>query len=58
MDEWGDHQPVLERVLQYRQQQNVVIYSGSPDNSNERQSRQLVWSTWCDVPVVTEMEQA
>ena len=56
MDNWGYYQPELERVLQFRQERDKIIYSGAPGETQHH--RETHWTDWQDVPVVTEMEQA
>ena len=41
-----------EKVLQYRQKQDVTIYSSFTPNGDHL--REMVWSDWKDVPTVED----
>lgn len=44
------------RVLQYRQEYNAVVYAGNPSEEFKQQTRQMNWSAWRDVPLVEEKD--
>jgi predicted PilT family ATPase len=58
MNEYGRYEPEMERVLQYRQEQDKIVYSGAPSEGKTTLNRETTWTSWHDVPVVTELEKA
>jgi hypothetical protein len=56
-NDWGHSQTVRERVLQYRQELDRIVYSGAPGDTRNVQNREIFWTEWRDVPVVDELEQ-